>query len=58
MVEENNLAFAENRAKELGCIGTWLVSGLGREEESHKFYKKLGYEINGYRFVKPFAGQH
>lgn len=46
------MEFAENLAREKGCIGTWLVSGFGREEEAHKFYKKLGYEINGYRFVK------
>ncbi len=46
--------YAENLAQEMGCIGTWLVSGFGREEEAHKFYKRLGYEINGYRFVKRF----
>jgi N-acetylglutamate synthase-like GNAT family acetyltransferase len=46
--------FAERRAKELGCKGTWLVSGFGREEEAHKFYIKLGYQITGYRFVKSF----
>lgn len=46
------IAFAEKLAKEKGCIGTWLVSGFGREEAAHSFYKKLGYEINGYRFVK------
>jgi ribosomal protein S18 acetylase RimI-like enzyme len=44
--------FAENRARQLGCKGTWLVSGFGREEEAHKFYTKLGYKITGYRFVK------
>jgi N-acetylglutamate synthase-like GNAT family acetyltransferase len=47
------MAFAEKRAKDLNCKGTWLVSGFGREEEAHKFYKTLGYTINGYRFVKP-----
>jgi N-acetylglutamate synthase-like GNAT family acetyltransferase len=46
------MEFAEMRAKELGCKGTWLVSGFGREEEAHKFYTKLGYKITGYRFVK------
>lgn len=46
--------FAENLAKEKGCIGTWLVTDLDREEEAHKFYKELGYRVNGYRFVKPF----
>lgn len=45
---------AEKLASGLGCIGTWLVSGFGREEEAHAFYRKLGYKINGYRFVKPF----
>ena len=49
------MAFAENLAKQHGCKGTWLVSGFGREEEAHTFYKKLGYAITGYRFVKPFA---
>ena len=44
--------FAERLAQEHECMGTWLVSGLGREEEAHKFYKQLGYEITGYRFVK------
>jgi len=49
------MEFAENLAKQHGCKGTWLVSGFGREEEAHTFYKKLGYAITGYRFVKPFA---
>ena len=47
------MEFAEQHAKALNCKGTWLVSGFGREEEAHKFYKTLGYTINGYRFVKP-----
>lgn len=46
--------YAEKLAKEKGCKGTWLVSGFQREEEAHLFYKKLGYEITGYRFVKFF----
>ncbi|WP_375708432.1 GNAT family N-acetyltransferase [Paenibacillus albidus] len=46
------MAYAEQLADERGCLGTWLVSGLGRAEEAHVFYKELGYEINGYRFVK------
>jgi len=45
------MEYAEQLAKENNCIGTWLVSGLGREE-AHQFYKKLGYQINGYRFIK------
>jgi len=46
--------YAEKLAKELRCIGTWLTSGFGREEKSHEFYKQLGYQINGYRFIKLF----
>ncbi len=46
--------YAEKLAKELGCIGTWLTRGFGREEKAHEFYKRLGYQINGYRFVKLF----
>lgn len=45
--------FADKRAVELGCKGLWLVSGFGREEEAHDFYKRLGYRVTGYRFVKP-----
>ncbi len=47
--------FAEKLARDQGCIGTWLVSGFGREEEAHHFYRALGYEITGYRFVKKFG---
>ncbi len=49
------ITYAEKLAKEKECIGTWLVSGFGREEEAHRFYKSLGYEVNGYRFIKPFG---
>jgi len=45
---------AEKLALEKGCIGTWLVSGFGREEQAHRFYKELGYEVTGFRFVKRF----
>ena len=48
------MEFAERRSEELGCIGTWLVSGFGREEAAHKFYAKLRYTVTGYRFVKRF----
>lgn len=44
---------AEQLAREHGCIGTWLVSGLARAEEAHRFYAALGYQVTGYRFVKP-----
>ena len=47
--------YAEKLAREFGCKGTWLVSGFGREEEAHRFYKRLGYQTTGYRFVKLFA---
>ena len=46
--------YADELAREFGCTGMWLVSGFGREEEAHKFYKRLGYKINGYRFIRPF----
>jgi len=46
------MAFAEHLAAERGCIGTWLASGMGRVNEAHVFYKSLGYEVTGYRFVK------
>lgn len=46
--------FAEQLAVEERCMGTWLVSGFGREEEAHHFYQEMGYEITGYRFVKKF----
>ncbi len=46
------VAFAETLAADQGCVGTWLVSGLGREGAAHVFYQGLGYEMTGYRFVK------
>ncbi len=48
------MSFAEKLAQKKGCLGTWLVSGFGREKSAHKFYKQLGYGITGYRFVKRF----
>lgn len=45
--------YAERLARQCGCVGMWLVSGFGKEEEAHEFYRELGYEVNGYRFVKP-----
>ena len=49
------MEYAEQVAREKGCIGTWLVSGFGREEQAHQFYRELGYTITGYRFVKYFG---
>ena len=51
------MAYAQELAKELGCKGLWLVSGFSRKEEAHKFYKQLGFQINGFRFVKLFSGR-
>jgi GNAT superfamily N-acetyltransferase len=47
------LAHAEKLAKRRKCIGLWLVTGFGREEEAHKFYARLGFSKTGVRFVKP-----
>ncbi|HUW65589.1 MAG TPA: GNAT family N-acetyltransferase [Spirochaetia bacterium] len=44
--------YAEKLAADQGCIGTWLVSGFGREEQAHEFYENMGYGVTGYRFVK------
>lgn len=44
--------YADILAKEHHCKGTWLVSGNKRIEEAHRFYKELGFEVTGSRFVK------
>ena len=46
--------YADKLAREMECKGMWLVSGFAREEEAHKFYTRLGYQVNGYRFVRPY----
>ncbi|UCC16548.1 MAG: hypothetical protein JSU58_09295 [Dehalococcoidales bacterium] len=46
--------YTDKLARELGYKGMWLVSGFAREEEAHTFYERLGYEVNGDRFVRPF----
>lgn len=48
------MAFAEDLARQHGCIGTWLVSGFGRVDEAHRFYETIGYHTTGFRFVKKF----
>ncbi|MBN2306340.1 MAG: GNAT family N-acetyltransferase [Anaerolineae bacterium] len=48
------LAFAEDFARDQGCVGMFLVSGFKRKDEAHRFYQALGYEITGNRFVKAF----
>ena len=46
------IEFAEQLAQKSNCKGTWLVSGFGREEKAHQFYKTNGYVSTGYRFLK------
>jgi GNAT superfamily N-acetyltransferase len=45
---------AEAIARRRKCIGLWLVSGFGREEEAHEFYRRMGFASTGMRFVKRF----
>jgi GNAT superfamily N-acetyltransferase len=51
------MVYAEQLAHEKGCIGTWLVSSFGREEQAHPFYEEPGYKTTGYRFVKHFGNK-
>jgi len=46
------IEYSEQLAGLLNCKGTWLISGFGREDKAHRFYKSLGYDSTGYRFVK------
>ncbi|UKS31092.1 GNAT family N-acetyltransferase [Paenibacillus sp. HWE-109] len=48
------MKYAEDLAFQNQCKGTWLVTGNKRINEAHKFYKELGYEDTGVRFVKNF----
>ncbi len=48
------MEYADKQARKLGCKGMWLVSDFGLEEEAHQFYQRLGYQTNGYRFVRLF----
>ncbi|OPH56913.1 GCN5 family acetyltransferase [Paenibacillus ferrarius] len=48
------MQYAEDLAIQNQCKGTWLVTGHTRINEAHKFYKELGYEDTGIRFVKNF----
>jgi GNAT superfamily N-acetyltransferase len=38
-------------AAESGCHTVWVSSGL-RRQESHEFYRRLGYGDSGLRFTK------
>ncbi|WP_193580971.1 GNAT family N-acetyltransferase [Paenibacillus aceris] len=48
------MEYAEDLAIKNQCKGTWLVTGHKRINEAHNFYKDLGYEDTGVRFVKSF----
>ena len=47
---------AQELAEQRACVGLWLVSGFGREEEAHRFYERLGFQKTGVRFVKALGG--
>lgn len=53
-IGQHMMRYAEKLARNSRCIGMWLVSGFGREQMAHKFYKGLGYKATGYRFIKKF----
>jgi GNAT superfamily N-acetyltransferase len=45
--------FSENWARERGFEHLHLTSGIKPERmKAHEFYKKMGFDITGYRFVK------
>lgn len=46
------LEYAETLARRRKCVGLWLVSGFGREENAHKFHDRAGFSRTGVRFVK------
>ncbi|MDQ0059829.1 GNAT family N-acetyltransferase [Paenibacillus harenae] len=48
------IAYTEQRAKEQGANALYLTSGMKPERErAHAFYRNLGFQTTGYRFVKP-----
>lgn len=47
------VAHADRRARDHGCIGLWLVSANHRQD-AHRFYKELGFDPSGTRFVRDF----
>ncbi|SDE65488.1 Ribosomal protein S18 acetylase RimI [Fontibacillus panacisegetis] len=51
------IRFVESWAKDKGADGLSLTSGIKEDRvDAHEFYKKMGFKINGYRFVKKFRG--
>jgi GNAT superfamily N-acetyltransferase len=51
------LDHAEKLSRKNRCVGLWLVSGFGREQEAHRFYDRAGFSRTGIRFVKPLASE-
>jgi GNAT superfamily N-acetyltransferase len=50
------MARAEELAREAGCEGIELTSGLRPEREAaHRFYEAIGYERTSYRFWRPLG---
>ncbi|TBL76001.1 GNAT family N-acetyltransferase [Paenibacillus thalictri] len=48
------VTFAEQWAREKGSNALYLTSGIKPERErAHAFYKRMGFAVTGYRFVKP-----
>jgi GNAT superfamily N-acetyltransferase len=50
-VGEQLMALAEHQARERGCILLFLTTAE-RRKDAHAFYRKLGLEETGRRFVK------
>ena len=47
------IQFIEQWSKQQGIHTIILTSGIKKEREhAHEFYKKAGFEVTGYRFVK------
>jgi GNAT superfamily N-acetyltransferase len=46
------MKYAEELAKKKGCIGTWLVSNFGPDDQLNDLYRGEGYHVTGYRFIK------
>ena len=50
------IARAEELAREAGCDGIELTSGIRPERQAaHRFYEALGYERTSYRFWRPLT---
>jgi Acetyltransferases len=50
------IKYVEEWAKERSSNSLYLTSGIKPERiRAHEFYKKQGFEVNGYRFVKKLS---